>query len=259
MTVVVGLKFMEGIVLAADKEESDTYLKSPVQKIQRLVFPNKMIAGMTGAGDAHFIDFSIAELEGYLWGHPELPMSKLGKGIETVLKETFAEHIFSTNLPAEDRPNFALLVACIHAGESKMFKTRQAAPLEVFDFAASGAGGTYAEILIRKYWGTLTLHSAVLLGLYVVQQTQKHVSTVGGGTDVVILKSDGKSATLSSALTKPLGEKLEQLDFEFEGAFFSALYGNSWLEDADKFRDKAWKIRADLQAELKRLFSEFKL
>jgi hypothetical protein len=77
--------------------------------------------------------------------------------------------------------------------------------------------------------------------------------------DVVILKSDGKSATLTSSLTKPLGEKLERLDYEFEGAFFSALYGNSWLDDADKFRDKAWEVRVELQAELDRLFADFKL
>jgi 20S proteasome alpha/beta subunit len=259
MTVVVGLKFMEGMVLAADKEENDTYLKYPVQKIQRLGFPNKMIAGITGDGDAHFIDFSIDKIKDYLLSHSKMPISKIGKGVEIVLKEVFEEHIFATNLSAKERPDFGLLIACIQHGKHKLFKTKQAAPVEIFDFAASGYGASYAEILIRKYWGTLTLHSAVLLGLYVVQQTQKHVSTVGGGMDVVILKSDGKSATLTSSLTKPLGEKLERLDYEFEGAFFSALYGNSWLDDADKFRDKAWEVRVELQAELDRLFADFKL
>jgi 20S proteasome alpha/beta subunit len=259
MTVVVGLKFMEGMVLAADREENDTYLCYQVQKIQRLAFPNKMIAGITGDGDAHFIDFSTEKIKDYLLEHPKISISRIGKGIETVLKEVFDQHIFATNLSAKERPDFGLLIACNHRGKNKLFKTKQAAPIEVFDFAASGYGASYAEILIRKFWGTLTLHSAVLLGLHVVLQTQKHVCTVGGGMDVVILKSDGKSATLTSALTKPLGEKLDQLDYEFEGAFFSALYGNSWLQDADKFRDKAWKIRADLQAELERLFNVFEL
>lgn len=46
MTVVVGLKFKKGIVLAADREESDDYLRDRVQKNQRLRFPNEMIAGI---------------------------------------------------------------------------------------------------------------------------------------------------------------------------------------------------------------------
>jgi transposase len=129
-----------------------------------------------------------------------------------------------------------------------------AALLEVLDFAASGYGASYAEILLRKFWGTLTLHSAVLLSLYVVHQTQKHVCTVGGGTDVVILRSHGKSATMTSALTKPLSEKLEKLDYQFEGAFFSALYGVTWAMDADDFRDRVAQTRGELQGELDRLF-----
>jgi 20S proteasome alpha/beta subunit len=140
MTVVVGLKFQEGIVLAADKEESDDYLRDQVQKIQRLRFPNEMIAGIAGSGDGHFIDFAAEEIKNYLWAHPEVPISRVGAGIETVLKGIFTEHIFATNLPPRERPGFGLLVGCNHRGTSKLFKTHYAAPLEVFDFAASGAG-----------------------------------------------------------------------------------------------------------------------
>ena len=259
MTVVVGLKFGQDIVLAADREESDTYLRYQVQKIQRLGFPNKMVAGITGDGDAHFIDYSIQEISDYLQKHPKIPIARFGKGMESVLQKVFAEHIFATNLQAKERPDFGLLIACNYRGKSKLFKTKQAALIEMFDYAASGYGASYAEILLRKYWGTLTLHSAVLLGLYVVQQTQKHVCTVGGGMDVVVLRENGKSATMTSALTKPLGEKLERLDCEFEGAFFSALYGGTWLEDADRFRDKVFQTRGELQAELDRLFTALML
>lgn len=255
MTVVIGLKLQDDIVLAADREESDSYLPDQVQKIQRLGFPNKMIAAIAGAGDAHFIDFSAAEIENYLWSHPRVPISQVGQRIGTLLKEIFAQHIFVTNLSARERPDFELLIACNHHGVGKLFKTKQAAPIEILDFAACGYGASYAEILLRKFRGTLTLHSAALLALHVVHQTQKHVCSVGGGTDVVILKSNGKSATISSALTKLLSEKLEKLDYQFEGAFFLALYGDSWLrEDANNFRDKVAKTRGELQDELDRLF-----
>lgn len=259
MTVVVGLKFQQDVVLAADREESDAYLRDQVQKIQRLRFPNKMIAGIAGSGNAHFIDFSTEKIKDYLASHSKLALSRVGKGIEIVLKEVFADHIFATNLNVKDPPDFGLLIACNHHGQSKLFKTEQAAPLEVFDFATSGYGASYAEILLRRFWGTLTLHSAVLLSLYVVQQTKKHVCHVGGGTDVVILRSNGQSTTLTSALTKPLEEKLEKLDYQFEGAFFSAMYGASWLEDADNFKNKVWQTRTELQGELDRLFSETRL
>lgn len=222
MTLVVGLKFENDIVLAADREEGDSYLRHEVQKIQRLEFPSKILAGITGAGDGHFIDYATERLADYLLTHPELTLAGMSQTIETVLKDVFAQHIVPSNFA--DRFDFGLLVAVNHGGKSRLFKTQQAAALEVFDFAALGYGGSYATILLDKLRGTLTLQSAVLLGLHVVQQTKKYVPSVGGGTDIVILGSNGKSSTITSALTKPLEEKLERLDSVFNGAFFSALW-----------------------------------
>jgi hypothetical protein len=127
--------------------------------------------------------------------------------------------------------------------------------VEVFDFAASGIGASYAHILLERLWGTLTLHSAVLLALYVVQQTKKHISKVGGGTDVAIFMSQGKSATLVSALTKQLEDKLEKMDYMFDTALFSALWGGDWTNDANKFRDEVEKIREELSTDLDALFT----
>jgi len=137
--------------LAADREENDTYLRYQVQKIQRLGFPNKMTAGITGDGDAHFIDFSTQEIKNYFVSHPKISISRVGNGIETVLKRVFTEHIFATNVDAKERPDFGLLIACNHHGKSKLFKTKLAAPIEIFDFAASGYGASYSEILLRKF------------------------------------------------------------------------------------------------------------
>jgi hypothetical protein len=75
----------------------------------------------------------------------------------------------------------------------------------------------------------------------------------------VILRSNGKSATMTSVLTKPVNEKLEKLDYQFEGAFFSALCGVNWAHDADDFRDKVAETRGELQRELDRLFKELEV
>jgi 20S proteasome alpha/beta subunit len=255
MTVVVGLKLQNDIVLGADREESDTYLRHQVQKVKRFAFRSKMIAGLTGDGDAHFIDYSIEKIAGYLQGHPRLTLGHVDGAIETVLNKIYLDHVFPSNAP----PDFGLLVACTQGGQSRLFKTQQAAPLEIYDFAASGRGASYATILLEKLWGTLTPQSAVLLCVHVIQETKKHVSTVGGGTDIVILKANGKSATLTSALIKPLEEKLENLNRAFDGAFFSVLWGGNWAQDANQFRDTAGKIRTELQAELDHIFSNFTL
>ncbi len=259
MTVVIGLKFDKNIVLAADREENDSYLRYQVQKITRFGFPGSMMLGITGDGDAHFIDYSTERLRDYILTHHRLNVSRMSRAIETVLKDVFDQHIFPTNLPAEDRPDFGLLIGVNLRSESKLFKTQQAVPVEVVDFAASGIGASYAYILLQRLWGSLTLQSAVLLALYVVQQTKKHVSKVGGGTDIAIFMPQGKSATVTSALTKPLEEKLEKLEYTFDGAFFSALWGGDWIRDANNFRDETKKIRAELGADLDRLFAAFKL
>jgi hypothetical protein len=180
----------------------------------------------------------------------------MSRVIETVLKDVFEQHIFPTNLPAGERPDFGLLVGVSHGSESKLFKTQQAAPVEVMDFAASGIGASYAYILLQRLWGSLTLQSAVLLALYVVQQTKKHVSKVGGGTDIAIFMPEGKSTTVTSRQTKLLEEKLESLEYTFDGAFFSALWGGDWSHDANNFRDRVGKIRAELNADLNDLFKQ---
>jgi 20S proteasome alpha/beta subunit len=259
MTVVVGVRFDENVILAADREENDTYLRYSIQKIKRFKFPNSLLAGIAGDGDAHFIEYSTDKLKSYIASHPKLTIPKVGQTIEKILKSVFEEHIFASNLQASERRDFGLVAAFNHNGKSIVFKTQQAAPVEILDFTTSGYGSSYAEILLQRLWGTLTLHSAVLLCLHVVQQTKKHVCTVGGGTDIVILKSDGKSATLTPALTKPLEEMLEKLDYQFDGAFFSALYGGDWYRDHEGFRDKVATIRGEIENELNRLFAAFHL
>lgn len=258
MTVVIGLMFEQNIVLAADREENDFYLRYQVQKITRFGFPGPsgMMMGIMGDGDAHFIDYSTAKLVKHVRAHPRLAISEMESAIETVLKPVFDDHIFPGTLPSGERRDFGLLIGVSHNGEARLFKTDQAAPVEVFDFAASGIGASYAHILLDKLRGTLTLQSAVLLALHVVQQTKKHVSKVGGGTDIAIFTPDGKSATVTSALTKPLEEKLEKLDYAFDTALFSALWGGDWMRYANSFRDKVGKIRGELETELNRLLND---
>ncbi len=259
MTVVIGLKFGENILLAADREENDSYLRYQVQKIKRFGFPGGMMVGVTGDGDAHFIDYSTEKLINHFVTHPRLNASRMSEVVEKVLKGVFDQHIFPGTYPDGTRRDFGLLVGVSQNGKAKLFKTEQAAPVEVLDFAASGSGCSYAHILLERLWGTLTLQSAFLLALHVVQQTKKHVSKVGGGTDIAIFKSDGKTATVTSTLTKGLEEKLEKLDYAFDGAFFSALWGGDWMRDANNFRDRVKKIRMELDADLDRLFADFKL
>lgn len=163
MTVVVGLKFGQDMVLAADKEENDTYLRYQIQKIQRLGFPNGMIAGIAGDGDAHFIDYSAGKLKDYLLNHPKISVLRMGQGIEKVLKEVFAEHIFATNLEAKERPDFGLLVACSRNGQSKMFKTKQAAPVNNHGNNRSNLWRRLAEQGVDGLGGVeLTVYGTVL-------------------------------------------------------------------------------------------------
>src|SRR5579863_2080214 len=100
--------------MAADREESDSYLRYQVQKIVRFGFPGpgSMMVGITGDGDAHFVDYSTDSLKDYFLAHPRLSVSTFKKATEAVLQKVFKEHIFATNLSAKERPDFGLLVSC---------------------------------------------------------------------------------------------------------------------------------------------------
>jgi hypothetical protein len=63
MTLVLGLKSDGRIILGADKEESDQYLKKYLKKVVWHSFSNGCTLGFSGAGSAHLIDYAVQEIK----------------------------------------------------------------------------------------------------------------------------------------------------------------------------------------------------
>jgi 20S proteasome alpha/beta subunit len=260
MTLVLGLKSDDCVVLGADKEESDQYLKYPVGKIVWHSFSNGWTLGFSGAGSAHLIDYTVQEIKTGFEKTKKVTPNLLRPAIEEVLSRVFKRHIFATNLPLEDRPGVDLIISARYREQLFLIKARDGAPVAIDDFACIGAGDAYAETLLRKFWGVLPMRGVLLMALYVVRQSQKHVCSVGSGTDILILTKTGKTVGLPASLTRPLDEMLDGLDMEFERVFFGALsVQGDWESSVLHFKMNTTVYLDKIRKEMDRLFGVFHL
>src|SRR5882724_1965440 len=85
MTVVVGIKNNDSVIVTADREENDLYLRDDVSKIEVCTLGNGWVIGFAGAGDSAFIDFSVQKLRDKLEKTKSLSPIKLRSTIESEL------------------------------------------------------------------------------------------------------------------------------------------------------------------------------
>jgi 20S proteasome alpha/beta subunit len=213
MTIAIGILASDGVVLAADREESDGYLKNDTGKVS-LTFKGTApvgTIGVTGAGSGAYLD-EIARLISDCFCEEQI-------GDETSVKElirkTHRKYYKEAVLPfpREDRPDYDLLIGC--SGDNlgrKLWKTSGLAINPVRDYDAVGAGSTVANRLLGELWDNIPCKYAIKLAAYVIYQVKASVKDCGLGTDIVIVR-------------RPVGFSLESVPApvvrEWEGIFRS--------------------------------------
>lgn len=258
MTVVIGLKNNDSVVIAADREENDSYLRNDVGKIRYFTLRNGWHLGLGGAGNSAFIDYSFQQIEERLNKAKSLSSATVREQIEDELLSIHTRHIFpATNCDRE----FALVISAHKADELCLFKTDLASVTAGKDkgFFCIGAGSGFALSLLNKYWGVYSTRGAVILALHVAKETKRYVRDVGGGTDIFVQLKSGKIGILTRSLTAPLEKMLEDLDSEFEGAFFGAMSLTQWEATVAQFQANTSTNLRGIEREIDRLFKAFKL
>jgi 20S proteasome alpha/beta subunit len=263
MTVVVGLKNNDSVIVATDREENDRYLRNDVVKIAVHNLKKGWTAGFAGAGDAAFIDYSVQQLEERLSECKKLTSGIFRRTVESELSSIFTKHIDARNIPDPDlRPNFSFVISAQSGSDVFLFSTHLSSVREEKDrgFFCIGVGEAFARSLLNRYWGVYSTRGATLLALYVVRQTKKYIRDVGGGTDILIQTRKGKLAVLTPSLTGPIEIMLDDLDREFERAFFGAMcIDGHWKSSVLHFDMNTTVYLERISKEIDRLFKTFHL
>jgi 20S proteasome alpha/beta subunit len=213
MTICLGMLAQDGIVIAADAEESDTYFKRSQQKI--LEFRSGMQPGnnprptfacaFTGAGDAGYLDALFYRII------KKFPVDKVNTQefeelIAAEVKDFHEQHLFPLAV-CPDPPEIQILIGAYAQWSTLMLVSHGSTVRRGFPYVAVGAGAHFALSLINDLsgLGIKDIKHTELLAAYVLAATKDRVEHCGKHTVMVSLHN-AKTETLeggSSQLVTP--------------------------------------------------------
>jgi hypothetical protein len=190
MTICIGMMAQDGIVIAADAEESDGYIKRSQQKIMTW---HTMSSGgthvpaaavITGAGDAGFIDSFTHELTRNIGSVNNV--FEFESHLKERLEDFYKAHVlsFATVNPDYD---FEMIVGVYFGFSTSIFVTYKSTVRKGFPYTAVGAGASYALSMLADVVDYASVSRGELIAAYVISNTKASVPTCGKYTDVVTI------------------------------------------------------------------------
>jgi hypothetical protein len=183
----------DGIVIAADAQESDQYYKRSQQKILTFVGeiplgnnPNKpsMACAFTGAGEGGYVDAFTAE------AIRDISTSATRKEFEESLAKRVLEfhekHLFPL-AAANNPPEMQILVGAYVQWGTGIFVSYGSTLRRAFPHAAIGAGAHFAMSIIDDLGMIQDVRHTELLAAYVVGLTKERIEGCGKYTAIVSL------------------------------------------------------------------------
>jgi 20S proteasome alpha/beta subunit len=194
MTICIGLLASDGVVIAADREEGDGYLKNDRGKIRlscRLRGPNGSIA-ITGAGDGPSLD-EVSKLMGDVFcSQDERTSDDTIAALHNEHCRYYRKKVIPFAPSPSDRPDYALIIGCMDGQTlgKKLFYTSKLAFNETNDYEAVGIGASVANTWLWRLYDRVPIVSAVKLAAYIIYQVKNSVGGCGLGTDIIPLRSN---------------------------------------------------------------------
>jgi hypothetical protein len=237
VTIAVGFWSSEGIVIAADREETVGHSKHRVGKIVAYRSDNYSIV-FAGAGDADLIEIF---WDGCLRQADRLSPDEVsgdlewGSGIRRILGEQIRD-IFDKNIaPAIDKPQIEALVG-VQTGEwNALFYVappHRVVPVETNNHRAIGIGIYAANgILERLHSEPLDTGSTVDLAIYVLDHVKRQIVDCGGSTDITILRRNGQIDFIPDQYVEAAEERFKRFDASVKTLFLSTV-GESSIQKA---------------------------
>jgi hypothetical protein len=159
MTIALGVLCSDGIVLAADSEESTGYaggVKTSSVKIATGIsgapIGYQVSAAISGAGRARYLDSAKDHLIIPVLGSYVDNYDAVKDSIDGSLGEFYAKYVIPfASLPDHDRPEISLIIARQCAGQLSLWTTDKNTVQRCFKYGAVGAGAAYATLLLSRY------------------------------------------------------------------------------------------------------------
>jgi hypothetical protein len=190
MTIALGIIARDGLVVAADSEESSGYLKTDELKILTVMGSHSSGAGLiTGAGTSDYIDALKYDIADLFLDHPELNDKALQRALGQFLKQFYEDHVIPFAVyPEDDRPDLRMLFGVHRGFHSHLFFTNRSVVGRAGPYKTIGMGSTFAKMLLDRLWRpNLDVKSAEVLAAYVIFMAKESVESCGKFTSISTL------------------------------------------------------------------------
>jgi 20S proteasome alpha/beta subunit len=209
MTICIGMRAEDGIVIAADAEESDHYYKRAQQKI----FPfQQMHVGANPQAPTFAYAFTGAGNSGYLDAFFHYAMSRLPKQTQTIadVERSLGEEILKFHCDhlfplahANDPPQIEVLIGAYVNFQTAMFVSHGSTVRTGGFNMAVGAGSHFALGLMGNLNRGQDLACMELIAAYVVALTKESIEGCGKYTEIVSIHSPKIEGQQPSRLVPP--------------------------------------------------------
>ena len=217
MTIAVGFRCVDGVVLAADSLYTDGPAKLYGPKI--FPIPSNGLYAMTvaGAGGVPSLKAIVQDIRGRLKRYTGPPdFAGLQRLIEAALCAYYPKHIDSAPRDKQDDLSVSLLIAIWTVSEgARLFESCRTTVFEVTEHRCIGVGSYLAAYLDDVFcpnsvWPNVVLGEA--LASYIVGRSRKFVQFCGGRTFVRALLDDGTDERVWA-------EEIREAERYFDGFF----------------------------------------
>jgi hypothetical protein len=212
MTICIGIRTNDGIVIAADAQESDNYYKRAQQKIMPWLGgiqpnsqqPAQVACLFTGAGEGGYIDAFISDAINGL--DHKMTGPQMQEYLRRCVLDFHRKHLFPL-ARVTDPPEISMLIACMWGFQPHFFVTHGSTLRSGFAYNAVGAGAHFAMSVIEDCPFPYTTKAAELIAAYVVAVTKGRIEGCGQHTAINTLHAplieEGKEGAPSRLVAAP--------------------------------------------------------
>ncbi len=250
MTIAVGLIASDGLVIAADRQETHGgFIKFDQGKVSaaltattRDVKTPSRCCVLTGSGNGHHLDAVGDKLLRSIFKSEDKTDAEIDARFDGILKEFYAENILPfASYPDNERPDIQLLMG-LDQPRNRLLVSEKNIFRQADTFVAVGIGSLIAYPLLTRFYKTFPdVRGAVLLAAYVISHVKDSVEGCGKATDIAGI-INGEYFSVPRIETDALESAVRDYSATVEPELLRRLIGGS-----DEERKSATKAQARLK------------
>lgn len=194
MTIALGVIARDGMVIAADRQQTEGDWKTDQSKIEHVwtLEPQGGSLLATGAGSAAYLDAVSREILDHFGETGERDDKPLLEQIAAINRKFYTRTVIPfAKYPSYERPDYSLLLGYSFRSRCFLWYSELLAFNRADGYKAVGIGKIAAEAVLKKFYvGRLPLGIAISLAAFAVYQAKQSVEGCGLETDIFCVRND---------------------------------------------------------------------